>query len=170
MLHKSEDEVVKVGQSYTQEETSAGSDSKTSHNSEKGHKEREQKEQQMYVRESWEDDSIIDGEEEKIKEGVAIKRRNEGINNGSDGENEETITHTDSMVDENYREYEPTSTDSEESAVSVREKKTTKKKQTTITNTLHLTKQDLKSMTQKKGIKEIEVNERQIRSMRTIKK
>ena len=77
----------------------------------------------MYVKDLWEDDSILDGEEENIKEGAAIKRRNEGINSGSDSENKETITHTDSMVDENDREYEPTSTDSEESAVSIREKK-----------------------------------------------
>ena len=67
----------------------------------------------------------------------------------------------------NNKEYEPTTTDSEESAVSVRQKKTTKKKQTKITNTFHLTKQEGKTMTQMKGIKGNEANKPQTRSMRT---
>ena len=63
-----------------------------------------------------------------------------------------------------------TSTDSEESAVSVREKKITKKKQTTIPNTFHLTKQELQAMTQNKGTKEFVTNKLQTRSMRTTNK
>ena len=101
---------------------------------------------------------------------MAIERINEEINNGSDGENGETITHTDSMVDVNDREYEPTSTDSDESEVSVREKKVSNKKQTMITNTFHLTKKELKAMTQKKGTKEFETNKHQTRSMMTTNK
>ena len=121
-VHESEDEVVTVGQSNTQEERSFGSDGETSHNSEKGHKERAQKPQQMHVKETWEDDSILDGKEETINEGGENKQRSEGINGSSDGEDEDTITHTDSLVDENDREYEPTSTDSEESAASIKRK------------------------------------------------
>ena len=58
------------------------------------------------------------------------------------------------MMDTNDKEYVPTTSDSKESAVSIVEKKVTKKKQTTITNTFHLTKQELKTMTQMKGTKE----------------
>ena len=43
MVHESEDEVVKVGQSDTQEETSGGSDGETLHDSEKGLREWTQK-------------------------------------------------------------------------------------------------------------------------------
>ena len=117
----------------------------------------------MYVKETWEEDSILDGEEEMVKECGASKWRNMGINGGSNGENEDTITHTDSMVDENDREYEKTSTDSEESEVSVRENKVSNKKQTTITNTFHLTKNELIAMTKKKGTKESKLtNVRQV--------
>ena len=117
-----------------------------------------------------EDDRIIEVDEERSTEGVEIERKKEEINSVSDSKNGETLTHTDSMMDANDKEYEPTLTDSEESAVSVREKKIKKKKQTMITDTFHLTKQELKSMTQKKGIKEIEVNKGQTRSMRKTNK
>ena len=73
-------------------------------------------------------------------------------------------------MDKNIKEYEPTTADSEESTVSTKEKKITKKKQTNITNTFHLTKKELKTMTQMKGIKENEVNKRQTRSMRMTNK
>ena len=166
-VHESEDEVVGVGQSDTQEETSSGSDGKMSHASDKGHKEWTQKLQQMHVKETWEDDSILDGEEETINKGGANKRRSEGSNVSSDGEDEETITHTESLVDENDREYEPTSTESEESALSTKGKKATNKKQTMITNTFHLNKKELRAMTQKKGTKENEMSKRQTMSMMT---
>ena len=73
-------------------------------------------------------------------------------------------------MDEDDRENEPTSMDSEESAVSIKKKKSTNKKQTTITNTFHLTKNELKAMIQKKGTKEVETNKSQARSMKTTNK
>ena len=62
--------MVTVGQSDTQDETSGSSDSDTSHNSVKGPKEWEPITQQMFVKESREDDSIIEGEEERRTERV----------------------------------------------------------------------------------------------------
>ena len=94
----------------------------------------------MNVKETWEDDSILDGEEKMTNEDWANKQRSEGVSSNSDGEDEDTIIHTGSVVDEDDREYEPTSKDSEESAVSIKRKKATNKKQTMITNTFHLTK------------------------------
>ena len=74
-LHKSEDEVITAGESDTQKETSTNSDSDISHSSVKGLMEWEQTTQQMFVKESWEDDSILEGEEEKSKERVEIERK-----------------------------------------------------------------------------------------------
>ena len=59
----------------------------------------------------------------------------------SDGK--KTIIITESATDMNDKEYEPTTTDSEESAVSTVEKKATQKIQITITSTFHLTKKEL---------------------------
>ena len=76
----------------------------------------------MYVKDTWEDDSILNGEEEMNNEDGASKHSNEDSISNSYGENEDTILHTGSVVDEDGREYEPTSTDSEESAVSIKRK------------------------------------------------
>ena len=70
-------------------------------------------------------------------------------------------------MDKEDREYEPTLTDSEESAVSIKKRKPTNKKQTMITNTFHLTKNELRTMTQKKGNNKHLFHKRQTRSMRT---
>ena len=156
-----------VGQSDTQEETSGGSDGEASQDSENGLRKCAHKLKQMYVKDTWEDDSILDGKEEITNEDGENKQSSGSGSGNSDGENEDTILHTGSVVDEDDREYEPTSTDSEESAVSIKRKKTTNKKQTMITNTFHLTKTELRAMTQKKGINENEMNKRQKRSMRT---
>ena len=118
----------------------------------------------MYVKDSWEDGSILNGEEEMTNEDGANKHSNKSGSGNSNGENEDTILHTGSVVDEYDKEYDPTSTDSEESVVSIKRKKKTNKKQTMITNTFHLTKTELRAMTQKKGNK---MNKRQTRSMRT---
>ena len=59
------------------------------------------------------DDSILNGEEEISHDGGASKYSNEGDRNNRDGENEDTQTHTESIMDEDDREYEPTSMDCE---------------------------------------------------------
>ena len=121
----------------------------------------------MHVKDSWEDDSILNGEEEMTRGDGANKHSNEDDSSNRDGENEDTLTHTGSVVDEDDREYKPNSTDSEESAVSIKRKKLANKKQTMITNMVHLTKTELRAMTQKKGNNEHELNKRQTSSMRT---
>ena len=59
--------MITVDQSYTQDGTSGISDSDTSNNSVNGPKEWEPTAQQIFVKESWEDDSILEGEEERSK-------------------------------------------------------------------------------------------------------
>ena len=97
---------------------------------------------------------------------METERENGGNRNDSDSESRETIVFTESRKETNDTEYVPTTSDSEESTVSIVEKKATKKKQTTITNTFHLTKKDMNTMTQMRGTKENEVNKHQTRSMR----
>ena len=93
----------------------------------KGTTEWEKTTQQMIVKESWEDDSILEGEEERSKERLKIERKKEEIKSGSEIESGGAVDHTDRMMDANDKEYEPTSTDSEESAVSVKENKVSNK-------------------------------------------
>ena len=50
---------------------------------------------QMHVKDSWEDDSIINGEEETSSDG--------GTNQNRDGGHEETQNHTESTMDEEDR-------------------------------------------------------------------
>ena len=121
----------------------------------------------MYVKDTWEGDSILNGEEEITNEDGESKHSNEDDSSNRDGKNKDTLPHTGIVEDENDREYEPTSTDSEESVVSIKRKKPTNKKQTMITNTFYLTKTELRAMTQKKGNNIQEINKRQTRSMRT---
>ena len=112
-----------VGQSDTQDEKSGGSDGETSQDSENGLSKCSHKPKQMYVKDKWEDDSILNGEEEMTNEDGARIHSNEYGSSNSDGENEDTILHTGSVVNEDDKEYKPTSTDSEESAVSIKRKK-----------------------------------------------
>ena len=108
-----DDEVITVGQSDTQDETSGGSDGEMSQDSTNDHRKGAYKPKQMHVKDSWEDDSILNGEEEITHEDGASKHSNEDDSSNRDGENVDTQTHTGSIVDEDDREYEPTSTDSE---------------------------------------------------------
>ena len=167
MLQGLDEEVIRVGQSDTQDETSGGSDGEMTQVRMSESRKGAHKLVQMHVKDSWEDDSILNGEEETSRDGGASQYNNESDSNNRDRENEETQTHTESTMDEENREYKPTSTDSEESAVSIKRRKPTNKKQTTITNTFHLTKTELKTMTQNKGTNEHVLYKRQTRSMRT---
>ena len=154
-----DDEVVTVGQSDTQDDTSGGSDNEVTQPRMNESRKGAHKLIQIHVKDSWEDDSIINGEEETSRDGSTNQNR--------DGGHEETQAHTESTMDKEDREYEPTTTDSEESAVSIKRRKSISKKQTTITNTFHLTKRELETMTQMKGNTAQIVHKRQTRSMRT---
>ena len=167
MVQGLDDEVITVGQSDTQDETSGGSDGEMSQVRMSDNRKGTHKPVQMHVKDSWEDYSILNGEVEIAHEDGASKHSNEDDSSNRDGDNEDTQTHTGSIVDEDDKEYEPTSTDSEESAVSIKKKKSTNKKQTTITNTFHLSKSELRAMIQKKGNNKQLSNKRQTRSMRT---
>ena len=156
-----------VGRLDTQEETSGGSDGEMTQVRMSESRKGSHKLLQMHVKDSWEDDSILNGEEETSRDGGASQYNNESDSNNRDGENEETQTHTESTMDKEDREYKPTMMDSEESAVSIKRRKPTNKKQTPITNTFHLTKTELKTMTQKKGNTAHVLHKRQTRSMKT---
>ena len=94
-----DDDVITVGQSDTQDETNGGSDGETSQDSENDHREDAHKTTQMHVKDSWEYDSIINGEEEITHEDGTSKHSNEDDSSNRDGENEGTLTHTGSIVD-----------------------------------------------------------------------
>ena len=115
--------MITVGQSDNQDGTSGSSDSDTSNTSVKGPKVWEPITQQMFVKESWEDDGILEGEEERSKERVETEQKEDVSSSGSDSESGDTLVHTESMLDKNDNEYKTTTTDSKESAVAVMEKK-----------------------------------------------
>ena len=86
------------------------------------------------VRDSWEEDSILENKGE-----CEHSRPNENIGNkGSDdsrsGNSVDTIIPSESM-DTGDKEYDPTTTDSEESVMLTKRGKTRNKKQTTLTQT-----------------------------------
>ena len=83
---------------------------------------------------------------------METERKEDKSSSGSDSKSGRILVHTESMLEKNDKEYHPTTMDSKE-------------RKTNIKNKFQLTKQEMKIMTQKKDIKENEINKRQKRSM-----
>ena len=86
------------------------------------------------IKDSWEDDSIVGSGKEK--ESGESEEENEGryVKHNWSKDSGDTIVPNDSMETDD-REYEPTTTDSEESVISTPNKLLGRKKQTTLTMT-----------------------------------